>query len=601
MLARWIRTPTFKSAIWSDLLAFVLILLLVLGLLRFFEVGSAAFVAQAPIQTEIAALPGYAILSFIRSIIALFLSYTFAITYASIATKNAHTEKFMIPILDALQSLPVLAFLPGTVLTLIALFDETRWGLELACILMIATGQVWNLVYAYYESRKSLPSQFREVARLAHMTAAQRFFMLDLPHGLRPLVYNGMMSMAGGWFFLTLCESFTLNQQKFRLPGLGSYLAAAVEQQNYTHFWAGIACSCVMILGSQFLIWEPLIAWSAKYEDRDSDGKKETSWFLEVLKDANLISKLSTWMNHIVAKSFFKNERMISQRLDNLFIRAGIDVYRIEKASLDGTQRRAKLKQHLQRKKTFQFVRRGLALLLGIGFLYFLLTLDAVTNFFVYIPWHDWTELFLKLVLSTLKIATALFFATLWTLPVGFWIGRNVKVAKFILPIIQTVASFPAPVFFPFIAMILWQNHTPAYFITVILHMIGNQWYLLFNVISGTTRIPAELESVAQVCHLKFFQKWKQFYFPALLPSLATGLITAVGGCWNTSIVAELIETPMGQISSHGIGAEITMATIHGQYPRLVAAILVITFCIILLNRFLWHPLHKYIDKLSST
>ncbi|MBX9703892.1 MAG: ABC transporter permease subunit, partial [Silvanigrellaceae bacterium] len=287
-----------SSLIRADISVLCIVIILGIGVIQLVETGSKDFVAKVEIDTSLASLPGYALLSFIRSIFALALSYIFAIIYGSLAANKKSLEKILIPLLDVLQSLPVIAFLPGFVLALISMFENSRWGLEIACILTIFTGQVWNLAFAYYESQRTLKPELIEVAKICHLNKIQKLFLVDLPNGRQPLIYNGMMSMAGGWFFLTTCEAFTLGNRDFRLPGLGSFLSDCFDQAKYLNFGIGLFTLVLVIVGTDFLLWRPLIAWVAKFKDSDSENTKETeSWFLNLIQATDIPSLLSNFLS----------------------------------------------------------------------------------------------------------------------------------------------------------------------------------------------------------------------------------------------------------------------------------------------------------------
>lgn len=574
----------------ADLVVVLLVLVLCYGFVRFVDLSSMPFIAEAPISSSLASLPGYALLSLTRSLIALGLSYVFAIIYGTIAASRPSFERVMIPLLDVLQSLPVVSFMPGFVLSLTMLFPDSRWGLELSCILLIFTGQVWNLVFAYYESQTTVPGELKDVTRILKMTPTQKFLILDLPNGVRPLVYNGMMAMAGGWFFLTLCEAFTLGNRRFRLPGLGSYLRVSFDQGNYTGFVAGILCIILLIVGVDFFLWRPLIAWSGRFRSLvDSGNVKETSFFLTLLER----TRVTKWMSAQLER-FSDDFRGAVQSETN-----PVKALKVEEVAkrLRESARRSRLAQVRSWTPTVTMW----ALTFGAGGLVFALLpeLPGLALSLAEISDRDWLRLINSLFLTAVRIVVVLVLATAWTVPLGLWIGNSVRVARIAQPIVQNIAAFPAPVLFPLIAATLHRNGVPAEGIAIVLMLIGNQWYVFFNVISGASRIPDELKAVARVYRLSLFDKWMKLYLPAIFPGLVTGWITAAGGSWNTSIVAERILIPGGEIRTPGIGLELTTAAEDGSSLRLVAAISVITIALIVLNRSVWRSLHMSAEKLK--
>jgi len=587
------------SYFMAELLTLVLVTAVGLALAHFVAVGSAPYLEAVPVSSDLKKLPEYAALSLVRSLIALSISYIFSVAYGTIAARNERNERLMIPILDVLQSLPVLTFLPGFVLALTRIFPTSRWGLELSCILMIFTGQVWNLVFAYYESQRNLSPELKEYAEVARLGPLEKLTRLDLPSALSPLVYNGMMSMAGGWFFLTLCEGFVLGDKSYRLPGLGSFLNVTFENQQYGAFVAGLACLVLMVWGVDFLLWRPLIAWSSQYRDTNENDGNGRSLFLELLRKSEISQKVGT-----LSKSLFSHLREFwlqtktksSLPLGQFHVEETLNRWRLITSPTN----------LLQSKAQARLAEQVLALTRWLsGFLFgglVFLALPSIPNIaasMASVTRADWLELTNALLLTFAKVLGVIVFATLWTVPVGIWIGKSPRLSRLLTPIIQNLAAFPAPVLYPLIAMAFSRSQMGAGMVATLLMTIGNQWYLLFNVISGASRIPGELETVANVFRFSVREKFTKLYLPCVFPSLLTGWITAAGGAWNASIVAEIVDYPGGRLRAAGIGAEITEATTHGHYQRLVAAIIVITIALIVLNRTVWRSLHHQAEVLK--
>ena len=580
------------SYLFAEIITLGVITLLCLGFASFVTAGSAQFEAAVPIDTSLSALPGYALLSLMRSLISLSISLTFAVIFGNLAARSRRNERILIPLLDVLQSLPVLTFLPGFVLTLTMLFQSSRWGLEISCILMIFTGQAWNLVFAYYDSQKQLSPELREVTKLYGLSSRQKFLLLDLPNGMRPLIYNGMMSMAGGWFFLTLCEAYTLDEKSFRLPGLGSYLTVAFETQNTTSFLAGLGALATTIIGVDFLLWRPLIAWVSDFGDGQNSGEPaKQSLFLTMMKRAKLISLLTILFDKIIEGLILGKESRAFNIAQNLFSRSANNHF-LNSWTFSSESKPKKLR------KNSGFSMRWIASLLGGALLYYALPyLPQFAKSLSLVGKSDWLQLTNAVGYTFLRVICVVIISTAWTLPLGLWVGLNPKVARYAQPIIQNVAAFPAPVLFPIFAMLFMHWQIPAGLSAVLLMTIGNQWYVLFNIISGATAIDREHKTVAQVYGLNLWQKLKLVYLPALFPSIVTGWITAAGGSWNASIVAELVTYPGGVMQAHGIGAEITRATMSGNYALLGAAVIVETVALIIINRTVWRALHQLSEK----
>jgi NitT/TauT family transport system permease protein len=597
------------GAYWfADALVVGIVCVVGFGLLYFVDTGSAPFVAEVEISTSLAALPGYALLSLMRSLLALGISYAFAIAYGTLAARNERWERVMIPMLDVLQSLPVLTFLPGLVLALTHLIPGSRWGLEIACVLMIFTGQVWNLVFAYYESQRSLSPELREFARLTHLTTAQRFLVLDLPNGIRPLVYNGMMSMAGGWFFLTLCEAFVLSDRGYRLPGLGSYLGVTFEAGHYGAFAAGIAALFVIIVGVDFFLWKPLIAWVSQFRDvgeGDARGAARSA-FLDLLKRtrfhravSDAIEESASAFTLVVDRLGRRWRRSAGSPAASALASASVSV----SVSPMGTIIRGGATLLAKRRPRTAAIRTSMQWIVSfaIGGLAFSLLprLPEIATGLASVRSDDWLELTSALVMTALKVFGVLVISSIWTIPVGLWIGQRRRVAAWAEPIIQNLAAFPAPVLYPLIVFSVARWGMPAGLTAMLLMTIGNQWYMLFNVLSGASQIPPDLKAVAHVYGFSRWARLRKLYIPAIFPSLLTGWISAAGGSWNASIVAEMVSYPGGVLRAEGIGAEIRRATEEGNFPRLVAAVIVITIALVVINRSLWRTMHQYVEKVK--
>jgi NitT/TauT family transport system permease protein len=597
-----------SSAYWlADVLLIALVALGGFGVLYFIDTGSAPFVEATPISTELSAIPGYALLSLTRSLIALGISYIIAIIYGTLAAKSPRNERILIPALDVLQSLPVLTFLPGFVIALTQLFPTSRWGLEISCILMIVTGQVWNLVFAYYESQRQISTELHDFTRISKLTAFQRFLVLDLPNGVRPLVYNGMMSMAGGWFFLTLCEAFVLGEKSFQLPGLGSFLSVSFAKEDFASFWAGLVALFVMIIAIDFFVWKPLIAWVSQYRDVSEVAEGSVapqSLFLNILKRTRVQKQLL----NLFEWSREKGTLLLQRKPQSLKESSALEetparkaLANVKSAMRDSAQivaTAARMKSPSGNRAPW--VQWLFSFAIGAGVFYLLPKLPEMAGHLVKIKSDDWLSLTHSLAMTSVKVFLVLVLSSLWTVPVGLWIGQRRKIAKWAEPIIQNLAAFPAPVLFPLLTMELYHSGMPSFWLSVLLLVVGNQWYLLFNVLSGASRISHELKQVSSVYRFSQWRKFTKLYFPALLPSLITGWISAAGGAWNASIVAEVVSFPGGKMVTEGIGAEITRATEEGNYPRLVAAVIVITIALIVINRTLWRSLNEYVDQVKS-
>ncbi len=586
---------TRGAFIRADLIVIFVVIILGMGLANFYSIGNSAYLEKVAIDTTLSSLPNYALLSLVRSLLALILSYIFAIIYGTLAANNKTLERFLIPLLDVLQSLPVVAFLPGFVLALISVFHSSRWGLELACLLTIFTGQVWNLAFAYYESQRTLPPEFNEVAKIYSLSQVQKFFFVDLPNGYRPLIYNGMMSMAGGWFFLTTCEAFTLGNKDFRLPGLGSYLSETFSTGNYFNFCIALVTLLIIIIGTDFLLWKPLIAWVTRFRDGD-DGKAvvEESWFLSIIRQTSLPDIISNFFKRSVLFLFPKAE-IKETGATRKYLIDNIDKWGtiISPKNWFSDANVNKLKRSSIVSLIVTFAVGGLVFTLLPKLPTFGQSLASLSN-------KDWFTLIHAVFLTGAKVFCVIFISTIWTIPVGLWLGLNPKLERFFQPIIQNLAAFPAPVLFPLLTLCLSIVKLPPFLNATLLMCVGSQWYILFNVIGGASRIPADLKFVTQIYKFSLWHRFSKLYFPAILPSLATGWITAAGGAWNASMVAEVVDYPGGSMHSFGIGAELANASAEGNYQKLMAAIICIVVTLVILNRTVWRTLHIYAERVKD-
>lgn len=551
-----------KSAFFrADVLIILISIMLGIGLVNYHSTANSPYIEHVVIDVSLESIPNYALLSFMRSLIALCFSYVFAIFYGGLAARNKTWERILIPVLDVCQSLPVVAFLPGFVLGMISIFHHSRWGIEIAVLLTIFTGQVWNLAFAYYEAQKMLQSEFNDVADIYKLSKIQRFFYIHLPNAYPQLIYNGMISMAGGWFFITTCEAFTLDNRDFLAPGIGSYISATFANQMYLNFSLGIIILTLMILGTNFLLWRPLVQWSSRFQSISTNNNSTRSLFLDTFSD--WIKKSAMHIIDKVSVIFF------SQKFDPQF-------KFIKKTS---------------------FIIKFLGPFCVAGLIFYLLPkLPDIGRSMGTLTAINWFHIMNAVLLTGLKVALVLFVSIIWTVPVGIWLGLNQKVAKFLEPVIQNLASFPAPVLFPLFAFFLIR-FCPSFIIAVFLMTLGSQWYLLFNIVGGATRMSADLKLVANVYEFSLWRKFKSLYLPSIFPSLVTGLVTTAGGAWNASMVAEVVRYPGGQMYSHGIGAEMAEATALGDYPRLIASIICVVIVLVVINRSVWYTLYEYAER----
>ena len=558
---------TEKAIGWSDLLGIAVLFAVISGIVVVAREWSGPLQPMAEIHLEPEYLPLYTFLSLSRGVAAYGLSFLFTMVYGTVMARVRGAERVMLPVLDILQSIPVLGFLPGFVLLLVHLFPHYNLGLELASVLMIFTGQVWNMTFAFYASLKSVPPDLVAVARLAKLSRWERFIRLDLSFAANGLVWNSMMSMAGGWFFLTVCEAFTLGEHDFRLPGLGSYVSLAIERGDGRAQALGGLAMLVMIVGVDQLVWRPIVAWAHKFTDEER-AETSGSWFWERLRRSRV------W-------------RAGSNSLGFLGRRAR-PVWTQTASRVDGATASVEGRRWAGR---ILLVAVGGAVALGVAkYIHLLTTLRM----------DEWLHLFVSAATTFLRVVLAVSLASLWTVPVGVWIGRNPRWSRALQPVIQMAASFPAPMIFPVAVGVMLAFGAGLGVSSVLLLMLGTQWYVLFNVIAGSGAIPRELWEVSRLSRFSWARRWRTLILPAIFPSLLTGWITATGGAWNASIVAEYMKYKGQTLSTTGLGAAINQATAQGNFHVLAAAVGLMAVVVVGFNRLVWRPLsHRAQTKYS--
>ena len=532
---------------------------------------------EAPIRQAVeidlspSALPLYTLLSLSRGFAAYLLSLAFTLVYGTIAAHGKRAEKVMLPLLDIGQGIPVLGFLPGLVLGMVALFPRTNVGLELACIIMIFTGQVWNMTFSYIGSLRSIPEELHEVARIHRFSFWKRFRIVEVSSSVIGLVWNSMMSMAGGWFFLTVNEAFTLGDRDFRLPGIGSYMAVAIEKGDSRAMAWAIFAMIVMIVACDQLLWRPLVAWSQRFRNADVEGEAAPE----------------SWVLNLVRRSaFLRRLRLRRRRRHGATSASPVPP---PAAAATGADTRS------ARVRTGILVAIGLAAIAGA-----LLGAWKLVGLLARVPSGEWVVLVSALGATFLRTLAALALATAWTLPVGILVGRSAVWSRRLQPVVQIVASFPAPMLFPIVTGVLLALRVPFGAIAAVLMFLGAQWYVLFNVLAGASAIPHDLDEAADVYAMKGIARWRKLFVPAVFPFLVTGLVTAAGGAWNASIVAETLTWRGKTLETFGLGSLITKATRDANFPLLTAGVLTMSLALVLLNRLFWRRLYRLAETKYS-
>jgi NitT/TauT family transport system permease protein len=517
------------------------------------------FTPHVEISRSLSALPVYAGYSLLRITLAYVLSLLFAVTYGYIAAYRPGAERFMIPLLDVLQSIPVLSFLPGVMLAMAALFPGRQLGAEMGAILLIFTGQVWNMAFSFYASLKSIPREMREAATIYRFNWWQRFIQIELPFATIGLVWNSMMSVAGAWFFLMACEQFS----DFRLPGLGSYLQAAADDGDTRSILLGIVTMVAVIVLIDQFVWRPVIAWAEKFKmEQVESANVPTSWVLDFLQRSRGVALFRK-----------RAVRPLREQMVHYFARQH------EVRAESGGANAAAL-------WLWRIV--GAAALAGIGY-----AVVRVVMILTGLHSSEFHQIGIGLIATFLRVNLTLVLGALWTIPVGVAIGFNPRLARIAQPLAQIAASVPATAVFPVVLLILIRIGGGLGLGSIVLLLLGTQWYILFNVIAGAMAIPTDLKEAANVFGIRGWERWRKLILPGIFPFLVTGMVTASGGAWNASIVAEYFHFKGQTYSTVGVGSMISAATDAKNFDLLLASTIALAAVVVTTNRLVWRRLYR--------
>jgi NitT/TauT family transport system permease protein len=555
----WSAFSTGVSSLLTDLPVMLAALALLFGLLSLARYWAGPVNPSPEIRLAPAALPVYALFSLARLGVAYGLSLAFTLVYAYVAAHNARAERVMIPLLDTLQSIPVLSFLPPVMVSMVALFPTRQLGVELGAILLIFTGQVWNMTFSVYSSLKNVPREMVEAAEVYRLSWWQKFVQLELPYSAIGLVWNSMMSVAGGWFFLMACEMFVLGNRDLRLPGLGSYLQTAANAGDTRAILWGVGVMVAVIVLMDQLIWRPVIAWSEKFKFEQVEGSEtHRSPVLDLLRRSKILTRAA--------------------RMTVIPVREAMTLFFARREKRAPGRRPVPL--------AAGWAVAGLAVL---GLLY---ALAKMTQLLSTTSWPELRGILLGAGATFLRVELTLVLAGLWTIPVGMFIGLRPRLSAIAQPIAQVAASVPATALFPIVLLLLIRAGGGLGIGSIVLLLLGTQWYLLFNVIAGASAIPTDLKEVCDVFRLGRVERWRRLLLPAIFPYLITGFVTASGGAWNASIVAEYFRFQGHTYSILGLGATISHATDSGNFRVLLAATVVMAAMVVTINRLVWRRLY---------
>jgi NitT/TauT family transport system permease protein len=553
---------------WADLV----VLLALVGLLATLaSLGRALWLPFTPetlssIDLSPWNLPYYGARSLFRMFIALGASMLFTLLVGSWAAKSRPAARIILPALDILQSVPVLGFLSATVTLFMALAPGRVLGLELASMFAIFTGQVWNLTFAFYHVLITLPREQAEAVRLYGLSGWQRFTRFELPAAAIPLVWNGMMSFGGGWFFLAASEAITVLNRELLLPGIGSYMAVAVKARDLRALGWALATMAILIVLVDRGFWRPLVAWSERFKIEESEATSgPRSKILDVLRRSQLTGLAQRWL------------AVIDEAVDR-----GWRLWMPRGRGCDGSHGR-------------RWIDPALTAAVWVGLT--ILTVRGAIFVSTEVEWPEAVRVVGFGGLTLVRVLAVVAFAALIWTPVGVWIGLNPRVAQKAQPIVQLLASFPANFLFPFVTIVFLRFHWSLQWGGAFLMALGAQWYVLFNTIAGATAIPNDLREMTRDLGVRGPSLWRALILPAIFPGWVTGALTAAGGAWNASIVAEVVSWGDASLRAAGLGAYIAEATTTGDWPRIVLGVAIMSVYVVTLNRCLWRPLQQLAEK----
>jgi len=563
---------SFPVNLWD-----VVALLLILAAIAFLAWGSQQMARPFQLGNTLAIsldprnLPSYAIQTVFRMLIAMVFSFLFTFTIGTLAAKNKHAERVIIPAIDILQSVPVLGFLSITVAGFIALFPGSLLGPQCACVFVIFTAQAWNMALGFYQSLKKIPEDLQEASKMFHLSKWQNFWCIEVPLAMPSLLWNTMMSMSASWVFLVASEAISVANQHINLPGIGSYIALAIVHADTRAVCYAIIATFVVIMLYDQILFRPLIKWSEQFRfEQNPDDKESRSWFTFLLQRTYLMHYFGMFFSYL--RDLILNNRILSTpKIKNRTLQHTNNIY-INKI---------------------------------IIFIWYVTVITAVIASIIMLSKFIFGTLTIadawyaiKLGAATLlRVFAAITISAMIWLPLGVWIGLRPKLARTIQPIIQFLAAFPANLLFPFITWFIVHYALNIQIWLTSLMIIGSMWYIAFNVIAGTTTLPQDYHLATNNMGVKGWLWWKRFILPGIFPYFITGAITATGAAWNLSIVAEFVTWGSHSVKAYGLGAYVQQYTNLGDFHRIALGIAVMCLFVLILNRILWQPLYKLAEQ----
>jgi NitT/TauT family transport system permease protein len=521
----------------------------------------------SPVSLDPSNLPLYALRTTMRMLLAIVCSIIFTLVYATLAAKSRRAEMVLIPLLDILQSVPILGFLTFTVIFFLNLFPGQVLGAELACVFAIFTSQAWNMTFSMYQSMRNVPKDLDEASQSFHLSGWQRFWRLDVPFAMPGLIWNAMMSMSGGWFFVVASEAITVGNTTVTLPGIGSYVALGIEKQNLPAIGYAILTMLLVIIAYDQLLFRPVVAWADKFRfEQTASTAAPTSWMLDLFRRTRALRALTAPFaatNKVFSNLQVKLPDSLRLSLKSGPSSRGVDVLWLAVIAVA---------TGYAGWRAYQFMSATLGLsdvFTAVG--------DGLITF--------------------TRVVVLIALASLVWVPIGVWIGLRPKLAERVQPLAQFLAAFPANLAFPVFVVIIVRYGLNANIWLSPLMILGTQWYILFNVIAGASAFPSDLREAASSLHLRGWRWWFKAILPGIFPYYITGAITASGGSWNASIVAEVASWGDTHLTAKGLGAYIAQATEAGDFPRVVLGIVVMCVLVTLFNRLLWRPLYAFGER----
>jgi NitT/TauT family transport system permease protein len=511
-------------------------------------------------------LPGYALRTSLRMLIALGVSLVFTFTYASWAAKNPRAGNLLVPLLDILQSIPILSFLSLTIVWFMSLSPGRILGVELACVFTIFTGQAWNMAFSFYQSLRTVPPELEEAGRMFGLNGWARFWRIEAPFAMPSLIWNMMMSMSGGWFFVTISEAISVGKTNIALPGIGSWIAVAIAQKNLPAIFEAIAAMLVVILIYDQLLFRPLVAWADRFRV-SSEPSEETpqSWALTVYRRSSLLDVMTAPFDQMMRWSYH-------WRPPSFGLKAAV-------REVDS--------------RIADIIWYALLALLGVFAAWRIYVFFDDANF----QWNDVATVFGLGVITLIRVMVLIALASLVWTPIGIYVGLRPKLTAIVQPVAQFLAAFPNNLLFPLVvSLIVFWNANPDIWLSPLI-VLGTQWYILFNVIAGASTMPQELRDAAENFSVRGWLWWRKVALPSVFPYYVTGAITASGGAWNASIAAEVASWGDHTLRAHGLGAYMSDATASGNFHHLLLGTIVMSFFVVVVNRILWRPLYWYAER----